>query len=243
MKISILCPTRGRPEFLYDFIYSALGTAANPNKLEFVFYTDNDDEKSNVFFKNNLCFLEKDFEGKFNSDIQIKRINGNRIVLSQMWNACYEISTGEILMHSGDDLRFRTKNWDQIVIDKFCEYEDKIVFVYGYDGYQTKDFGTHGFIHKNWVETVGYFVPPYFVSDFNDTWLNDVAKSINRHVYVDIYTEHLHPIVGKHTWDKTHQERKVRHKQQNPKQIYNNKLFERQSDALKLNNFIKNFKK
>ena len=56
MNISILCPTRARPEFLYELIYSALETAADPKKLEFIFYTDNDDEKSNVFFEQNSLF-------------------------------------------------------------------------------------------------------------------------------------------------------------------------------------------
>ena len=46
-----------------------------------------------------------------------------------------------------------------------------------------KNFLTHGFLHRNWVETVGYFVPPYFSSDFNDTWLNEVADMIGRKIY------------------------------------------------------------
>ena len=51
-----------------------------------------------------------------------------------MWNRCYEISSGDIVMHCGDDIRFRTKGWDTKVLNKFKEYKDKIVLVYGDDG-------------------------------------------------------------------------------------------------------------
>ena len=232
MKISILCPTRNRVEFVKDFLKSCHETAKNPSNIEFVFYVDEDDRMSNIFFDN--------YESEF--DFDIVYVVGERIVLSEMWNECYSHSSGEIYMHAGDDIRFRTKDWDEMIINKFKEFDDRIAFVYGRDGYQPKTFGTHGFLHKNWIKAVGYFVPPYFVSDFNDSWLNEVAKLAGRHFFVDVYTEHLHPIINKHFWDQTHKERKIRHRQQNPRQLYDQKLPERKGDAEKLKEFIKNFK-
>ena len=230
-KISILAPTRQRPGFVNDLVESCVNHAQHPELIEFVFYIDSDDDTYG-----DLSVLAS----KFNCDI--KQVSGERIVLSQMWNECYKVCTGDILMHCGDDLRFRSENWDTVVRDKFNEFPDKIAFVFGNDGIWTPgEFGTHGFIHRNWAETVGYFVPPYFSSDYNDTWLNDVARGVGRWFYVDIYTEHLHPTVGKSAWDQNHQDRLKRHASDNVAMIYKAKLKERMSDVAKLQNYIKNF--
>jgi hypothetical protein len=234
-KISILCPTRNRVQttngnFIYDLIDSARSTADNPECVEFVFYVDDDDVSSQSYFDS--------FE-----DPNIKVVCGPRIVLSEMWNKCYDKSSGDIVQQCGDDVRFRTQSWDTIVRDKFSEIDDRIAFVFGRDGYVELDrpkdfFGTHGFVHKNWVEVVGYFLPPYFSSDCSDEWLNDVAKMIDRHFYVEIYTEHLHPVAGKYVWDDTHKERLERHNRDDVYALYKTLSSERDDDAKALLKFI-----
>lgn len=166
--------------------------------------------------------------------------SGPRIVLSKYWNECYEKSRGDILMHCGDDIIFRTESWDTKVKETFNDYPDNIVFVYGNDGSGVHDgkFGTHGFIHRDWAEAVGYFVPPYFSSDYNDTWLNDVAKSIGRHKHIDILTEHMHPDLGKGPLDQTHRDRIKRHFKDNVTLLYESKSSERKEDADKLRRHI-----
>jgi len=233
-KISILCPTRNRintqiGNFVHDLINSARDTADNSELVEFVFYVDDDDDDTQKYFDS--------FE-----DSDIKFVHGPRIVLSETWNRCYDISSGDILFHCGDDIRFRTQGWDTIVRNKFSEFDDRIAFVFGYDGYgDPKNGGSHGFIHRNWVETIGYFVPPHFSSDYNDCWLNEVARIINRHFYVNIYTEHLHPAAGKYIWDKTHIERLDRHDKDGVEALYKQLVNERESDGHALLKFIDEF--
>ncbi len=233
IKFSVLCPTRNRPTNMDKLSESIFSLAKNPKEIEIVFYIDSDDDRS----------LAKaiELEEKYN----IQHIIGERIVLSQMWNECYNICKGEYLFHCGDDIIMRTPNWDNIVESKFLEFDDRIAFVYGDDMNHAMpdDFGTHGFLHRNWVTTVGYFVPPYFSSDFNDTWLNEVGKGISRHFKVGIVTEHFHPGIGKAEWDQTHLERVTRHKEDNVELIYENKDSERKQDCLKLLRFIDQFSK
>jgi len=245
-KISILVPTRDRintthGNFVNKLITSAEDTADDFNSIEFVFYIDEDDKDSQNYFEN-LNYSNVDF------------VCGKRIVLSEMWNQCYEISTGDILFHCGDDIRFRTHGWDKIVRDKFNEFDDRILFVFGDDEKtQLGTFGTHGFISRKWADTVGYFVPPYFSSDYNDTWLNDVAKMIDRWFYVDIVTEHIHPrapvdrkdpsLGKKYVWDKTHRERLQRDQRDRNANLYLRFKDERTEDAKKLQKVIDNFKK
>ena len=228
MKFSALCPTRKRPDNMSRLADSFFQMSKSPEENELVFYIDNDDTES--------ITKAQELQTQYN----IQYVVGERIVLSQMWNECYNICKGEYLFHCGDDIVMRTPNWDNIVESKFDEYPDKIVFVYGDDMNPgiSHDFGTHGFIHRRWAETVGYFVPPYFSSDWNDTWLNDVGKGLNRHVRVEIQTEHMHPGPGKAEYDITHRERLERGRVDGVQTLYNSKILERQQDIRKLEQVI-----
>lgn len=218
--ISLLLPTRGRPNNLWRMYTSALELA--DGEIECIAAVDEDDDSYQEFFDTPM------------KNMTIFKVP--RQTLSKYWNDCYKRASGDILMHCGDDIIFRTQSWDTKVKEAFNDYPDNIVFVYGNDGSGVHDgrFGTHGFIHRDWAETVGYFVPPYFSSDYNDTWLNDVAKSIGRHRHINIMTEHMHPELGKGPLDQTHKDRYERHKRDNVTQLYASLLKERQADAEKL---------
>lgn len=192
--ISILCPSRGRPDSLGEMVATAFATAERPAKVDIVLRLDADDPRLHEY---------PNLSG-------VTYLTGPRTLLSQCWNQAAEAARGDILMHAGDDIRFRTPGWDRAVTDAFPP--DRIAFVHGRDGIHDQALGTHGFVHRRWVEAVGYFVPPLFSSDFNDTWLNDVAERIGRRVFLpEVFTEHLHPSVGKAVWDVTHRERLERH--------------------------------
>jgi hypothetical protein len=223
-KISLLLPTRGRPDNILRLHNSVQETADYPGEIEFIVAIDDDDTSYDELIKKGLS--------------NTKFFKTPRTVLSVYWNMCYERASGEILQHCGDDLVFRTKGWDTTVKNTFKEYPDNIVFVFGNDGHWKDTFGTHGFIHRKWAETIGYFVPPYFSSDYNDTWLNDVAKAIGRHRYIDIYTEHMHPAFNKAEWDENHRERLTRHQLDKVDSLYHSKADERERDAEKLKRIL-----
>ncbi len=229
MIISLLLPSRGRPDGLDRFIHSALMTADSPAQLEIVVRLDDDDESK---YDN----IKETYRDQHN----IKWVSGPRVVLSECWNDAYKESIGDILGHMGDDIIFRTSAWDEAVREEFRSERDRILFVHGDDGGHPngKTFGTHGFISRAWVNTVGYFVPPYFSSDYNDTWLNDVANMLGRRRFVPILTEHMHPVHNKGDWDLTHRERLDRHRRDNVDQLYKELDQERIMDAAKLNKYI-----
>ena len=229
MKISILVPTRGRPENMKRLLASIVETStAMP---EIVFYIDEDDARSIN------CM------GEIGSESFVRCVVGERILMSKMWNRLAEAATGEILMMGGDDLVFRTKGWDDQVRRAFAAFPDRMVFVHGDDGIYKERFGTHGFLHRNWIEAAGYFVPPYYASDFNDTHWNEVANMLNRRVYLPFVTEHMHPIAGKAEWDKTHKERLARQKEQNTEKLYADLAHTREEDAQKILDVIQGRKK
>lgn len=138
-------------------------------------------------------------------------VTGPRITLSDCWNKLAGEAQGDILQMAADDIRYRTGGWDTQVAQVFDQWDDRILFVYTRDGIHDARLGTHGFVSKEWVETVGYFTPDMFPADYADTWLNELAARIDRRVYLpSVLVEHLHPIAGKAPWDQTHKERLAR---------------------------------
>jgi len=242
--ISVLCPTRKRPHNMQTLVSSAMETANSVKNLEFVFYIDNDDDlsqkKIEEFYQEQTAAVAsgKDFP-------KIKHVVGDRIVLSEMWNKCLEASSGNIFIHCGDDIIFRSQDWDKLVIEAFDQYEDKVVLVYGNDGHHNEGLSTHGFVHRKWVDIIGYLCPPYFSSDWNDRWLFDVAIELKRTKWLpDVFTEHMHPDSGKAELDETHRDRIERGKRDGVAQLYNaiEMQIKRTEDVQKLHQEIKRCK-
>lgn len=221
MKISICCPTRGRPENV-DRLLGSLGrTASIPPEV--ILYIDEDDNE----------YVDELYSSS------VKIIRGPRQTLSNCWNECAKAATGDILMFAGDDIVFKTKGWDRMVINTFESHPDKYIFVHGDDGHWGKQFGTHGFIHRKWYEAVGYLLPPYFVSDYGDTWLNDMANILGRRLYLNFVTEHLHPAWGKAEIDQTHRERLERGAQADVAKVYAEKRPQLLADTEKIRQAIR----
>lgn len=228
--ISVLVPSRGRPDWLARTIRTAYNTATYQRRVEFVIWLD-DDDTDDIDYA-----LKARFSGPADlPDGLIRILRGPRTLLSECWNRCAEHARGEIMMHCGDDLTFDSPGWDAIVRQAFADTPDKILFAYGNDlGPHGETFGTHGFLHRKWVETVGYFVPPLFSSDWNDVWLNEVAQMIGRHRLLPFVTEHHHYTFGKAERDQTHAEREERGARDDVVNLYKRTQKEREADAAKL---------
>lgn len=213
--ISVLCPTRQRPDSVKRLLDSIAMTAAT-TKVEVVFRTDDDSP-----LDMNLA-----------QSSRITEVRGPRITLSQMWNEAYAASRGEIVMQCGDDIVFRTHGWDERVRQEFAAVPDHIALVYGNDLLQGANLATHGFVHHTWVDTLGYFTPPYFSCDYGDAWLHDIAARVGRLRYMpDVVTEHMHPNVGKAAWDQNHLDRVARGQRDNVSQVWADTWQEREQGA------------
>jgi len=222
-NISILCPTRNRYGNVVRLLESAFGKANGP--IEVVLYVDDDDPT-----REQVAALGGGL---------VTIVVGPRIVLSEAWNRCFDAARADVLMQCGDDIIFQTLDWDGLVLSEFEKVPDKLILVHGRDGIQDARLGTHSFLHRRWVDVVGYFVPPYFASDYNDAWLTEVADAIGRRVYVPaLYTEHMHPVVNKGPLDQTHLERLDRHRSEDCDGTWLQTAYLRQRDIAKLQDVI-----
>ena len=220
--ISVCVPSRIRPQNMSRLVESVYATSTTP--VEVLFRLDLDDEASIV----EAVRLGMTYP-------MVRHVAAERGVLSDLWNDAAAISTGEILMMCGDDIVFRTADWDKKVLDAFDQYPDRIALVYGNDLIQHERLATHPFIHRRWYEAVGYLVPNGFSCDWCDMWLNEVAIALGRRHYLpDVITEHMHPVMGKARLDESHRERIARGRRDNVRALYEARADERAADVEKL---------
>lgn len=217
MRFTLLIPTRGRPDELTRCVESAFETADDPDRVEVWCYRDDDDSA---------------YDGL---DLPVRWVTGPRVTLSRTWNVLDAAAGGDIVCHCGDDLIFRTDGWDTAVQSAFEQYGDRIAFVYGRDGAQDANLGTHGFVSRQWIDAVGYFCPPLFSHDYNDTWLNEVSEVLGRRVFLpDVLMEHMHWIWGKSEHDQTYLDHEAFGVRDNVRQLWADTVDLRRRDVDRL---------
>lgn len=216
--ISILCPTRGRPQNVIKLVNTARKLAEFPNLLEFLFYVDNDDST-------------------FPLVNDVTQVRGPRIWISNAHNVLYTYSTGEILMTAGDDMEFLTKDWDSMVRKQFDSIDDKIALVYGNDlGTHAGKLAVHGFFHRKWIDSLGTWVQPGRGSLW-DLWSTEVARGLGRLIYIpSLHIKHVHYRQGdkEALYDDTYKYVSINNKTFNPKITYDALSRERRIDHILL---------
>ena len=180
--ISFCCPSRGRPELAKRLIETATDT--QKADTEFLFYLNDDDEKLEQY-KDLLD--EKHY------------VVGPNQSTCFSWNIMCEKAKHDVVMLMGDDVQVKTKNWDQLIVEQFNEYQDRILMVVPTDGRSkgTKNLAdkvrlwddsplpaAHFAVHKNWIKTLGYLAPPFFWHWYVDSYTQKVARKLNRCLYL-----------------------------------------------------------
>jgi len=222
MNISVLCPTRKRPDNMRRFTNNIFATSLNPKEIEVIFYIDDDDPNS--------VNVAKQLQ---DSGLNIQWMVGPRINLSDYYNHIGPMAKADILLFCGDDIMMRTDDWDETVMRNFDAWPDKIIFAYGSDpdSIMPITFGTQFFLHKNWIDAIGYYTPSYFICDYCDTWFNDIADKIQRKVCLPIELEHLHFTNGKADFDETYRLRRAEHDNARPDILfYTQKMVQQRID-------------
>jgi hypothetical protein len=224
--ISLLVPTRKRPEKFKRMALSALATAEKP--IEILAYVTWDDEESKA-----LIALSDEREIQRSKDLKV--IVGKRRIMSDLWNALLPHATGDIFMQCADDVVFRTPCWDRYVEEAFAAVPDKILLAFANDGSPNGErFATLPFVHRRWTQTIGYFTGPGFAVDFSDTWPFDVATMVGRVKYLPLLIEHEHWVWNKAQMDETYKEVNEIRQRDDCSKFYADRLPERQADAEKL---------
>lgn len=196
-KISLLVPSRERLNLKLTLLSSIITTVSNIENIELIFGVDEDDPTREVAYKISKAI-------PFIKIIDIKN-DGKFIGINKIWNLLVPHAAGDILGYIGDDMIFKTPNWDIEIIKEFSDNlpSDKIKLVHCYDGFRNRDeICVNAFLHRKYVDIIGYLCREEFLINWSDQWLYQSFKAFDRVSYrPDIHIHHNHWVFGKRARD------------------------------------------
>lgn len=198
-RISLLLPTRGRPELLRRFLESVLARSERPDLVEVVVYADEDDPMSHGF----------QVEG-----LEVRTIVGPRVTMGDYNTACFERSRGDILVLSNDDVVIQTRGWDRKLRELDATINDRIYLAYPNDLFKGRDLSAFPILSRRACQMLGRPFPHEYRGAFIDYHLLDIFKRLERNghqrlVYLeDVVFEHMHYRTGKGDYDEIYRKRR-----------------------------------
>lgn len=196
VDISLLLPTRGRPELLRRLFDSVAATTAALDRVEAVLYADEDDTPTQRVIHDALPI--------------VKLIRPAKQTMGWMNQTCYEASRGRYVMLMNDDVVFRSRDWDRRVVASFAKFPDEIALVYGNDLYQRQALPTMPILSRVCCDLLEGVCPRSYRNTYIDLHIFDLFKKLaklghRRIVYQDdLIFEHLHHETGKAALDATY---------------------------------------
>jgi len=100
----------------------------------------------------------------------------------QKWNDLSDYAMQDksikLFMLGSDDMYFDTPGWDKALLDHYNALENKI-HVYHLQDSRDENGTPHPIVTREYIEAMGYFVPPIFLHWQIDTWTVAIAKYNN----------------------------------------------------------------
>lgn len=152
--IVILCPSRDRPEKCLRMIKSVKGKASILAAV-----SPEDDER--------YGFVNRSVMPELLPTAQ----KWNYLALQAMGNP-----DNKLFMLGSDDMYFETDGWAEALINHYNSLENKI-HVYALQDSRDSQGTPHPIVTREFIDAIGYFVPPVFLHWFVDSWLVDIGKS------------------------------------------------------------------
>jgi hypothetical protein len=195
MKISIICPSRSRPELALRMAHSALDTATGP--VEVLLGMDQDDPKLKDYYK--LIDQDQGIPLFTFSSGTVGHI-WNELALDAIAQTVDEPDSEQqdhLFLMANDDIVFMTMGWDELFAKAARQYPDRIFVLWGNDGINEGNHAAFPCVSRRWIDLLGYFCPTDFKFFRHDTWLYDLGRRIGRLHYVpDAEIKHLHWSTG-----------------------------------------------
>lgn len=92
----------------------------------------------------------------------------------------------KLFMLGSDDMYFQTEGWDRALIDHYNSLEDKR-HVYALQDSRDANGTPHPIMTREYIDHMGYFVPPIFLHWYVDGWTVEIAKNANKFTHMKDY--------------------------------------------------------
>ena len=188
--LSLLLPTRERPDAVLRLFDSLVRTTAHLENVEVVLYVDADDTGS----------LDLDTD-----TVDVVKLIRPRSTMGVMTRECYEASCGRYIMLLNDDVVFATRGWDTAVVKAFSAFPDDIALIWGNDLFRGDVFPSHPFLSRRFCDLTTGPCPTAYIHDYIDTHIYDIFRALkerghDRLVYLpEVVFEHHCSDAGKST--------------------------------------------
>ncbi|MDD2898660.1 MAG: hypothetical protein PHI31_08080 [Desulfuromonadaceae bacterium] len=178
--ISILIPTRARPEKIQRVFDCFRETIENKHLVDVWLYVDDDDELTLQYIKS---------EEWLQYEIQINWYIGKPTksmgdMLNHLWQKC--TTNPGIYFPFCDDYIIETCGWDVILRDFMARHHDGIMLGYLIDPQHAAYQVTIPVPSARWLNILGYFITNRFYFWFDDMWLDQIADMAQRKVLIPI---------------------------------------------------------
>lgn len=191
--ISILCPSRGRPERFRAMVESALTLAADPAHVRIHLILDLDEPR-----------FEEYVHAAELGQVALHVSREKRSVPALLEWVVKSAPMADIVMCGADDVLFRTQDWDDKVRGALGRYPDGLAVGYPNDGRDREKLEFWA-VSRAWIETVGYFAWPDYEHFSADEHVERIAQRCGRLMWMkDVVTEHMHFKYGKAQRDATY---------------------------------------
>lgn len=230
--ISILCPTRGRPQQLGSMLYSAVQACASA--FNAVLLVDNDDRRTHETLRGWVTHPR----------VHITYISQERyrVPMSNLWNLAAAVALAidptTNLLFIDDEAKFHTPGWDRLINQELAQYPDGVALVHPEDGVHGDLAAGYFATTPTWVKVLGRLTPPGFVYGYADVWCLEVAAAIGRCKFTPgIQIENLAPKLQPP--DQTHLDNERIARASRPGDLYRATQSIREDDIRRLQEWIK----
>lgn len=185
-ELTVVVPSRGRPEQASELCEAFAKTCTGSTKLVFVVDDDDPDVLRYKAYVDGAC-------------AHVFTAASRNMVEALNWAA--RVNSGTFAVgFMGDDHRPRTVGWDTSYIDTLHELGTGVVF--GDDLLQSEKLPTQCALTSDIIRTLGYMAPPELHHMYVDNFWRDLGEAAGCIRYLpDVVVEHLHPAAGKAEWD------------------------------------------
>lgn len=176
-SIAILCPSRARPEQCKRMVQSAYATSVGKVQIFIVV-----SEKEFDLYKDTIDLPESERVG-------VCLVTYPDYPTGFKWNKLSELALTQpnsLFMLAADDMVFTTPCWDKALLDHYNSLENKI-HVYSLLDSRDPDGTPHPIVTREYIEAMGYFLPPIFLHWFVDSWTVEIAKANNCFTHMKDY--------------------------------------------------------
>jgi hypothetical protein len=178
-RISILLPTRGRPDTLVKSVLGLVESAEKPGLLEIMFGVDSDDPDTLDAIKNRIAprLIELGIEARA---IQFETLGYGK--LHEYVNTLANSSTGDWLFFWNDDALMETEGWDE----EIRQHDGEFRLLAPTDNHDGHPYAIFPIVPRDWLVLLGHLSQ----NAQNDAWLSQIAYMLDIFQRLDFRVTH-----------------------------------------------------